>query len=124
MKEGESMDVGLRTLNDILRYIQIKNVDGRLQESLSTIAKRTGYSHVTIHRGLKQLEEQGLIRVIQAPSQNLPNTIEYLGDKEHPVANLLKEAEMAIDLLDKATQNMNDVLYRLRETVSDMQQYS
>lgn len=110
-----------RTLTDVLRYIKSHNENGVLKESMMTIANATGYSNATIHRTLKSLEQDGLIHIKETKSHRKPNIIFYIGPDDEEVTDLLHRADVALANLSKATDEVNDVMSRLRETMSLMQ---
>jgi DNA-binding IclR family transcriptional regulator len=106
-----------RTLNDVLRYIKTYSHDSVLDKSMMAIAKATGYSNATIHRALKTLEQEGMIQILQTKSQRKPNKIYYLGPDEDDVGDLMQRADLALAKLHDATDEVNEVMQQLRETL-------
>lgn len=113
-----------RTLHDVLTYIQVKQKDRILEESMNQIARGTGYSNATIHRALLSLEDQGWIRVQSGINQNRPSIIHYVGELPDLIENpdekteLIRQAQVALDQLDQATRNVYGVISQLREFVA------
>lgn len=107
-----------RTVQDILHYIKVRQQDGRLQESMMTIAKGVGYSNATVHRALQSLSEQGMVQLIPSDNQGVPQTIYYMGPTNNDLADLLHEAEQVVDHLDRLAGEARSVMNRLRSAVA------
>lgn len=98
-----------RTTQDIvIDYIKTYAEDGVLVESLMDIANNLGYSNATIHRALKALEKDDLVRIIPADTPRKPNTIIYQGTSKE-TADIILEGEK--------------LLRRLRELTEDVETY-
>lgn len=110
-----------RTLNDILRYIKANSRDGFLKESMVKIGERTGYSNATVHRSIKALERKGMIQIIETKSARTPNTICYIGPNKQDISDLLHRADAALATLFQATEQVQDVMIEMRETMQLVQ---
>lgn len=73
--------VGQNTQKQIADYIKIHSKDGVLSQPLVEIGKMLGYSNATVHRGIKALQEQGLIEVTRSEKRTEPSVIFYKGTK-------------------------------------------
>lgn len=107
-----------RTLHDILYYIKSKAQDGILKDSINVIAGATGYSNATVHRALQALSESGMIEVIRGKTHREGQVIRYFGPKGDDINELLVKAQVAIDQLDKATDNVKGVMFQLRSMMA------
>lgn len=107
-----------RTLNEITRYIKTANQNGILKKSMVDMAKDTGYSNATIHRSIRQLEVEGLIKVIQTKSQRKPNTIIYLGPNNDEIDSLLQQAHTAVYNLNQASSEVQAIIGELQQTMT------
>ncbi len=53
---------------------------GEVQEPMHRLAERIGVSVATVHRALKDMENEHMIKVIPSVQRTKPNTIVYIGD--------------------------------------------
>ena len=111
-----------RTVRDILKYIQMKNKEGLLQESMMKMAESTGYSNATIHRSLRALEDEGYIKIIPTKSQRHPNKIFYIGPTQDNISQVMQKAQHAIDDLQKATEQVQSIMAELQDMMGMLQQ--
>jgi predicted ArsR family transcriptional regulator len=110
-----------RTQEDVVEYIKSHAQDGKLSESLMDIAERLGYSNATIHRVLKSLEKQGLVRIIPSGVPTKPNTIVFQGeiDKTHDV---IKEGHRLVHLLEQVVLEAQEYVKETSKMIAKLQE--
>lgn len=106
-----------RTTQDILHYIKMHASEGKLKESMMTIAEGTGYSNATVHRSIRSLQEKGWIQVIPSKKHRMPNIIYYLGPEVDEVYDIIERAEIAVRQLHEAHQEAESVIKDMKEIV-------
>lgn len=101
-----------RTDNEILAYIRHQSRSGELAKSLLEIAAEVGYSNATVHRVLKRLEAQDLVRITRNERKaNEPSIITYIGPTEND-----QTAEEGIQLVAQLQSAAEALLNYLQNT--------
>jgi hypothetical protein len=107
--ERHVSSVSERTQKEIMDYIRIHSMNGKLTKSLLDIAKDIGYSNATVHRALRILQNNGDIEVIPHAKPTEANTIIYKGSVNEMDEFLAKGVKLAEDMSNLGEQ-MNDFM--------------
>lgn len=97
------------TQDIVVDYLKTFSQNGKLKESLIDIADKLGYSNATIHRTLKRLEEDGLVKIIPSEAPREPNTIVYLGEIKE-AQDIVLQGEQLMAKLQSLTQEVEEYL--------------
>lgn len=111
------------TLRDEIKQKLVELVRGQkeINESLPKIARKVEASVATVHRAVKELEEENVIKTIPSKLRTKPNRIVYLGDpvNEVPPSETKKDSELVLSNLIEHLEIKQSEIDRLRSKLED-----